>query len=748
MLSGRFLNCYGLKDFDMQQIDFSHCNKAVIYSPNGVMKSSFSKVFEDISRGEKSKDRIFKDATSSYSITYYTSQYVYSSTNPNNLPTATDHIYVVNSFEDKFEFSKEIVGTLLADETTRNSYNILINEFSGEIRQVEEQLRIRTGLTKPQIKGQLISDFGLASITDWPDIFEEMLRLMPSYTNYDFLDDISYNELFNEKALAVYQNPEFRRSIEAYIVSLNAVLRDNPVLSESFTDRSAEALGKAFSGNNLFDAQHTIQLKDGVTVIHSVDEWNTLVNAQLAEIYDKPELSAEFSKLKKLLMANADVSRVRDIIIAYREIIPLLSDIATFKKQVWLNCMNRLDRPFSDYSDKITSFTEQIRLLYEKAAEQSQRWQEVVSEFNRRFRVPFEVQINNKANFLLKNEAPNLSFIYSRGTGPNRQTENLRKDDLMISLSMGEKRALYLLYILFDLEKIRRQAVTGVEKFLIISDDIADSFDYKNKYAIIEYLNDLSQNSSIDLLMLTHNFDFYRTIKMRLGVIRSNCYIAQKNPDGIIRMTQFKYQKDFFKNVIISNIKNGQIDSDEKKKLLIASIPFYRNLCEYSGKDDDYLKLTCFLHLKTLPLDTSTANLSDIWNIISPYVDNTAMLGTDESFFSALQRISNDILRNATDEVSLENKLVIAISTRLFAEKFMKRIIIATGQVCTDSDSNQTRDWFNLAKPHLTSEQKIIIEDVNLITPESIHLNSFMYEPLIDISDWTLRELYLSVSVL
>lgn len=33
-----------------------------------------------------------------------------------------------------------------------------------------------------------------------------------------------------------------------------------------------------------------------------------------------------------------------------------------------------------------------------------------------------------------------------------------------------------------------------------------------------------------------------------------------------------------------------------KKKLLISSIPFYRNLFEYSGKESDYTKLTCFLH--------------------------------------------------------------------------------------------------------------------------------------------------------
>ena len=31
------------------------------------------------------------------------------------------------------------------------------------------------------------------------------------------------------------------------------------------------------------------------------------------------------------------------------------------------------------------------------------------------------------------------------------------------------------------------------------------------------------------------------------------------------------------------------------------------------------------------------------------------------------------------------------------------------------------------------------------MTPESIHLNSFMYEPIIDMSDWALKQLYENV---
>lgn len=745
MLNGHFENCYGLKQFDLPNINFSRCNKAMIYAPNGVMKSSLSKVFDDISKGTATSDRIFRNVVSSYSVTHYTSQHVFSSANAATAPTATDRIYVVNTFTDSFEFTKETVSTLLADETTRNEYNVLMAQFSGEIRQIEDKLRMLTGLTKPQIKGKIIADLGLGSTSDWTDIFEKIHELVDNRQVLDFLNDCTYSELFNDKVLAVYSKREFVNSIEEYIENLNTLLENNPILSDGFTDRNAETLGKEFAKHNLFNAQHTIRLKDGVTVIHSLDEWNAVVNEQLERIYATPELSTVFQKLKKLLTANENVSRLRDIIIAHREIIPALRDINSLKIQTWLDCFSKLDTPFADYYDRISQYTIQIRALYEQAAAQSARWQAVVNEFNRRFRVPFEVQIENKANFLLKDEAPNLSFKYTRGV-TTQQSATLKKDDLMVSLSTGEKRALYLLYILFDLERIRQQASAGGGQFLIIVDDIADSFDYKNKYAIIEYLNDLGNTPGIDLLILTHNFDFYRTVKSRLGVARTHCYIAQRDEEGVVSVTEFKYQKDFFKNVVIDGIKDGNIAGDDKKKLLISSIPFYRNLCEYSGKDDEYAKLTCFLHLKTTPIDTQSVSIEELWNIINPFLDGVSFSGVDENYYSAIIRIANSCVADNTNEVLLDNKLVTAIAIRLLAEKFMQSIITSNGQTCVDASSNQTREWYKQAEPFLTPEQKAIIEEVNLITPESIHLNSFMFEPLIDISDWALKELFTKVT--
>ena len=744
MLSGHFKNCYGLKQFNLQNINFSRCNKALIYAPNGVMKSSLSKVFDDISKGATTCDRIFQNVVSNYSVTHYTSRYVYSSANRTQ-PTATDRIYVVNTFNNSFEFTKETVSTLLADETTRNAYNVLMAQFSGEIIQIEEKLRVLTGLTKSQRKGKLITDLGLTGTADWTDIFEKLNELYATRRTFEYLNDCTYSELFNDKAMAVYGKQEFLNSIEEYISSLNILLENNPILNDRFTDRNAETLGKEMAKHNLFNAQHTICLKDGTTVIHSLEEWNFVVNEQLDRLYSSPELSTVFQKLKKMLTSNGEVSRLRDIIVAHREIIPALSDIPALKVQTWLDCFSKLDMSFDDYYRNISQYTAQIKVLYEQASAQSARWQTVVNKFNRRFRVPFEVRIENKANFLLKDEAPNLSFKYTRGMIA-QQSATLKKDDLMVSLSTGEKRALYLLYILFDLERIRQQATAGGGQFLIVADDIADSFDYKNKYAIIEYLNDLGNTSGIDLLILTHNFDFYRTVKLRLGVARNHCYIAQRDEEGIVSITEFKYQKDFFKNVVIKDIKDGNIINDDKKKLLISSIPFYRNLCEYSGKEVEYSRLTCFLHLKTTPLDTLTVKISDLWNLINPFLNNTTFSGADEDYYTAVTRVANTCVADNTNEVLLDNKLFIAIAIRLLTEKFMKNTLISNGKACSDADSNQTRKWFNQVKRFLTPAQISVIEEVNLITPESIHLNSFMFEPLIDISNWALKDLYTRVT--
>ena len=55
----------------------------------------------------------------------------------------------------------------------------------------------------------------------------------------------------------------------------------------------------------------------------------------------------------------------------------------------------------------------------------------------------------------------------------------------------------------------------------------------------------------------------------------------------------------------------------------------------------------------------------------------------------------------------------------------------------------QTGRWTGIYKSRIPNDPNSnIIERVNMMTPEIIHLNSFMYEPLIDMSVHHLIKLY------
>ena len=55
--------------------------------------------------------------------------------------------------------------------------------------------------------------------------------------------------------------------------------------------------------------------------------------------------------------------------------------------------------------------------------------------------------------------------------------------------------------------------------------------------------------------------------------------------------------------------------------------------------------------------------------------------------------------------------------------------------------SNQAREVFEMYRS-ISNDHIGLIEEVNMMPPEGIHLNSFMYEPLIDMAATHLVDLY------
>ena len=94
---------------------------------------------------------------------------------------------------------------------------------------------------------------------------------------------------------------------------------------------------------------------------------------------------------------------------------------------------------------------------------------------------------------------------------------------------------------------------------------------------------------------------------------------------------------------------------------------------------------------------------------------------------------------------TIENKIVLSIGIRHLAENYMHDKMRSTGKSEDELvvNGNQTGIWTGLYKKCCPDdENKVIIERVNMMTPEIIHINSFMFEPLIDMSVSHLIALY------
>ena len=97
---------------------------------------------------------------------------------------------------------------------------------------------------------------------------------------------------------------------------------------------------------------------------------------------------------------------------------------------------------------------------------------------------------------------------------------------------------------------------------------------------------------------------------------------------------------------------------------------------------------------------------------------------------------------------NFENKIVLSIATRLRAEEYMIGRI-NDPEAVAGIRGMQTTALLRCFKGRFPEDDATSVMDrVVLMTPENIHLNSFMYEPILDMSDEHLRRIYGQVKAL
>ena len=564
-------NCYGIKNLQ-QEFDYSNSQVYALYAPNGVMKSSLAKTCQDAAEKKESKDRIFLNRKTVRSIF-----------DESHDEIEGDRLLVVLPYDANLGLS-ERTSTLLLDAKLKIEYDSLLRATEQAkinlLKAIKQQSRSRQ-----DIETQISS----AIMTTSHEFDSALFRIKREVEDLKdpIFADIEYDKIFNAKVTVALDTKDLKNAISEYAQRYNELISASTYFKlGTFDYYNAGQIARSLETNGFFTAKHTVNLNanTGNREIKTKAELEEVIFKEKEKILTDQALRKKFDDVAKQLTKNIQLRNFYEYVRGNEAILSRLNNPEKLKQDIIKSYLKVHEGLYNEWMSKYDAARERRKELEKEAAAQRTRWERVIDIFNERFFVPFKLETKNRTDVMLgRTSIIDLGFTYIDGS----ESAELKRDDLLQSLSMGERKALYVLNVIFEIETRRK---SQQETFVVI-DDLADSFDYKNKYAIVQYLKDISDDGLFKLLIMTHNFDFFRTMESRF-VGYSRCLMATKNGAGITIS-----QATGIRNIFANDWKLHFFE-DQKKK--VASIPFLRNLVEMTTGEGDpnYQELTSMLHWK------------------------------------------------------------------------------------------------------------------------------------------------------
>ncbi|KZB63123.1 hypothetical protein AUP42_01645 [Thalassospira lucentensis] len=720
-------HCYGIGKLEAE-LEFKHKGYA-IYAPNGVMKTSFAKTMMDISEGKKPSDLHFPDREPTFEITL------------NDEMLKRDEIFVVKSYDDKFASNQ--VSTLLANAELRKKYEEIHRSIGEAKKALDKVLKHVSGFgekSRENIDPIIEELFGGDYYEALTSIEEELRETQPSE-----LSNADYKILYDPKVQQFLSSEDVAEAVEEFAKKYDEITEKSPILRRNFQYHNISQIQQNLAANNFFSAGHKISLadknNDDMEDVSSDQNLLERITEEKLRILSNEEVGKRFDTFNSKLK-NKELQAFRDYITENKHILPRLHSPEELKRDLWVQYLLRATDEYQALIKEYKAGQSELAQIISDAERSRGDWDSVVEDFNRRFLyLPFELTVQNKADAILKGSAPSIGFLI-RDSGEERLYAPSEKQDLLRALSTGEGRALYILDIMYEVYVRWKDRI----KTLFVFDDISDSFDYKNKFAIIDFLEDVtkSEDNSFLAIVLTHNFDFLRTIASRQICPAHQCRLAFRSDSGI-SLEQFSrtdIQSPFLK-------WQGRLS---EPSVLTAYIPFLRNVIEYSvgtknaaGNDnEDYLQLTRMLHFKD---ETETLTLRDYKTVFEQNVPHGTFpeVNLDQPILEHIFA-SADACETVDEGINLEHKIALSIAIRAWAERYMVTHIRST-EPEYDIAKKQTGELFQKFKDLFNNQTDRIglLRRVNLITPANIHINAFMYEPILDMGMGELVSLYQDV---
>lgn len=711
-------------------------NTNIIYAQNGVMKSSFTRTLRDHSRGDAIKDHIF------------------------GIPGACDikdgggsdfpktQIISIPSFDSE-PFSASNASALLVNRIKREEYDALMEEYNKGLLRFLDNLRVISGIGARTTHEQLLSEVCPSLDSGSDRTPESLIRMIKASRDQiekqpDYILQLPYRTAGSKDAVKFADDNQgvITQLMKAY----EEVKKTASFLRGGFDSGNAQKLAKEIERSKFFDVNHDLELYNSSTrrleKVTNIEELNTKIKTDIDIVLDKyPELRTKFNKMISDLSTGTR-AELKSLLEndSTKEIIVLMNNSNMYKRRLWLGYIKGCLESYDELDAIGKDIEKRLAEILEEAKNEVTKWDEVVGQFNNRFNnLPYRLKVDNKHNVVLRDSVPEMTLVYSHPSHSDKQFRDEKEREALVRyrLSTGERKAFYLLNVMFEVEAAQQSG----NKHLVILDDIVDSFDYKNKYAFLEYIHDIATKyDNIFLIILTHNFDFFRLLQFRLfgENYREKCWFAQRVGSKISLAPGGQF------NVI----KYTRDQANTNATMWFSLIPFARNIIEYRCQDithdTDYQLLSKCLH----DLDESHS-INDIHTILNRELGVTdCPMSLTDSFEDKLLETAEAIYRSAENEIIIQNNLVLAMASRHLAEKYMKSWLSESDIDTAKQDKkNFTRRLFEQFKLKANPSNETIsaLDSVNLITPEHIHVNAFMYEPLIDLGIDELKDLYASM---
>lgn len=707
-------NCYGIQSFEYE-FDFSPVKNVAkayaIYAPNGLMKTSFARTFEKIAKGEAPQEERH-NRESKFTVLVDGAQ------------IDREKIYVLKSDIDLSEETPAVTNILVNPEH-KQKYDKIISELEVAKIKVLNALQKASKVKKTDVEKTVLKDWNEKNfIACVEDIVRQTSRADLSIFKYATIFDPSVEEILKSTEF-IESSVNFNKRYQELFSQAGSIYQKG-VFNPAKADASFNALDK----NGFFTTGHKVHLKGEESSITKaeLDEKLKIINASI----DGDEA---LKKLREQLAKNAQTQALTSLIesLELSQIETLLKNLkpantAQFRKNLWATYL-RDNTDAKSLIELSAKHRDELKKIEAAAALAAPQWTQAVELFNDRFvDMPFTLSVANQTKATLGQEEAKLLFTFQDG----ENTVSWSRGEIK-TLSQGEKRALYLLNFIFEVEERKNSD----KETLFIVDDVADSFDYKNKHAIVQYLDDVTNNPKFHQIILTHNFDFFRTLANNF-VHRDRCLMANRG-NSSIKLEKAEGIKNYFIGKWRDNVGANEI-------ILCASIPFTRNIIEYTKgeKDPGYLLLTSLLHWKA---DTEEITIGKYLEIYNNTFGTKHPIDSKKTIKKLLSEQAQKISTQAIhDGLNLEDKVLLSIEIRLQAEVFLTNEL----RKLTNNPDYwcQKQNQFGALIKHYSStngcSSKAVrtLEKVSITVSSNIHLNSFMYEPILDLTIDHLIKLY------